>query len=160
MQVKIKKLKPTAKIPEYAKFGDAGMDVYCTDFFFDDFYIQYNTGLAFEIPFGYVGMLFPRSSTTAKDLILGNCVGLLDSGYRGELSFRYKAIHEKEMTYEWAYNQAVIPIDKSLFKGGIYGVGDKIGQIMIMPYPSIEFVESENLSESERGANGYGSTGK
>ncbi len=144
MQVKIKKLYPAAKIPKYAKEGDAGMDITAIEVKYESDYISYKTGLAFEIPDGYVGLLFPRSSNSTKDLILCNSVGVLDSGYRGEVEFRYKLV------------------GNGTFANGIhniYSVGDRVGQIIIIPYPSIEFIESENLSDSARGDQGFGSTG-
>lgn len=144
MQIRIKKLHPDAKIPQYAKPGDAGMDLYCTSIEYSDdlYFVQYNTGLAIEIPDGYFGLCVPRSSNSKKDLLLCNSAGIIDSGYRGEISFRYAIIRN------------TIP------RLRLYEIGDRIGQILILPYPQIEYVEVENLSESERGINGYGSTGQ
>jgi dUTP pyrophosphatase len=144
MQVKVKKQHPDAQLPKFGKPGDAGADLTCVSVTHTDDYIEYDTGLNFEIPEGYVGLLFPRSSNTKKDLLLGNSVGVLDSGFRGNVTFRYK------------YSGA-----KSGFSHGvkIYQVGDRIGQIIIMAIPAIEFVEATELSESERGSGGYGSTG-
>lgn len=144
MQIKIKKLDPAAKIPKYAKEGDAGMDITAIDVKYETDYISYKTGLAFEIPDGYVGLLFPRSSNSTKELILCNSVGVLDSGYRGEVEFRYKLVGNGTLAHG-IHN--------------IYSVGDRVGQIIIIPYPSIEFVESEDLSDSVRGDQGFGSTG-
>ena len=91
LNVKIQKLHPDSKIPQYAKHGDAGMDLTATSKWYDESgNVCYGTSLAFEIPTGYVGLLFPRSSNTKKDLILGNSVGVIDSGYRGEVVFKYK----------------------------------------------------------------------
>lgn len=136
MQIKIKRLHPDAKIPSYSKAGDAGMDVYAVSKQEKDKFIEYGTGLAFEIPKGFVCLVFPRSSLSNKDLILANHVGVLDSGYRGELIFKFRKIGEE-----------------------VYEIGDRIGQIIILPYPEIEFKESDELSETERGNNGFGSTG-
>lgn len=142
MQVNIKKLYEYAVIPNYAKDGDAGMDLTATSKSYDEHgNVVYGTGLAFEIPAGYVGLLFPRSSNTKKDLILGNSVGVLDSGYRGEVIFKFKAALK----------------DQHRMKE-IYEIGDRIGQIIIMPYPKIEFVEVDELSSSDRGVGGFGST--
>ena len=141
LKVKIKKLNENAVIPTYSKDGDAGMDLVSTSKSFDeDANIVYGTGLAFEIPKGFVGLLFPRSSNAKKDLLLSNSVGVLDSGYRGEVMFKFKFSNcdYSENTYE---------------------IGDKVGQIIILPYPQIEFEEAEELSETERGNGGYGSTG-
>lgn len=143
MEVKIKKLHKDAVIPKYAKPGDAGMDLTAVSMKIDEYgNICYGTGLAFEIPEGYVGLVFPRSSNCKKGVILTNCVGVIDSGYRGEVSFKFKEI-------------ALGNFSKVHYK-----VGDRVGQIIIMPYPHIEFVEVDELSETDRGTNGYGSTGK
>lgn len=143
MEVKIKKLHKDAVIPKYAKPGDAGMDLTAVSMKIDEYgNICYGIGLAFEIPEGYVGLVFPRSSNCKKGVILTNCVGVIDSGYRGEVSFRFKEI-------------ALGNFSKVAYK-----VGDRIGQIIIMPYPQIEFVEVDELSETERGTTGYGSSGR
>jgi len=142
MEVKIKKLHLDAVIPAYSKPGDAGLDLTATSIH-DDSYdnIVYGTGLAIEIPEGYVGLLYPRSSNSKTDLYLTNHVGVIDSGYRGEIMFKFRPINGIVDAY-------------------IYAVGDRIGQLIIMPYPSIKFVETDELSDSDRGNGGYGSTGK
>lgn len=144
LKVKIKKLVPEAVIPSYAKIGDAGMDLTAVSKEYDDYgNIVYGTGLAFEIPDGYVGLIFPRSSNAKKDLLLSNSVGVLDSGYRGEVLFKFKSLY---------------PTRSELYLD-IYKIGDKIGQIIILPYPQIEFEEVSELSDTERGTGGFGSTG-
>ena len=157
MKVKIKKLHPDAVIPSYAKPGDAGMDLTAVSMKVDDNgNICYGTGLAFEIPEGYVGLVFPRSSNCKKDVIRTNCVGVVDSGYRGEVSFKFRPHVE-------AANRIYPNGDFSLatwISAETYQVGDRIGQIIIMPYPQIEFEEVDELSETERGDQGYGSSGK
>jgi dUTP pyrophosphatase len=138
MQVKIKKLKPNAVIPTYAKEGDAGMDLVITSIINESKEdISYGFGISLEIPNGFVGLVFPRSSIRKYDLILSNAVGVIDSGYRGELqaTFKKTGLHK-------------------------YEVGDRGAQIMIIPYPPIEFVEVDDLSNTERGEGGFGSTGK
>lgn len=143
MKVNVKKLDSNAVLPTYAKHGDAGMDLTATSKSYDEHgNVVYGTGLAFEIPNGYVGLLFPRSSNTKKDLILGNSVGVLDSGYRGEVIFKYK------MTCGFIENK----------EGHAHEVGDRIGQIIIMPYPQIEFNLVDELSTTDRGIGGFGST--
>lgn len=80
MKVKIKKLNENAVIPSYSKQGDAGMDLVATSKIFDKYgNVEYGTGLAMEIPEGYVGLIFPRSSISKKDLALTNAVGVIDS---------------------------------------------------------------------------------
>jgi len=138
MKVKIKKLHPDAVIPSYAKAGDAGMDLTAVSAVNDNGrHITYHTGLAVEIPKGYVGLLFPRSSVYKTDMALSNCVGVIDSGYRGELMMKF------------AFND----------NSKLYEVGERVGQLIIMPYPQVEFEEVQELSSTDRGEGGYGSTG-
>ena len=138
MKVKIKKLHPDAVIPTYAKHGDAGLDLTAVEIEADEHVLTYKTGLAVEIPWWHVGLLFPRSSVYKTGQSLTNCVGVIDSGYRGEIMFKY----------------TVSPYAKE------YEVGDRVGQLVIMPYPMIEFEETEELTPTERGDGRYGSTGK
>ena len=150
MEVKIKKLHPNAVIPTYAKDGDAGMDLTAVTKSYDrDGNIVYGTGLAFEIPEGYVGLVFPRSSLSRLDIALSNCVGVIDSGYRGEVTVKFKPA--------MLFNREQRPI---ILNNRIYEVGERVAQIIIIPYPQITFVEADELSETERGAGGYGSSGK
>ena len=145
LQVNIKKLSDNAVIPTYAKDGDAGMDLTATSKSYDDHgNVCYGTSLAFEIPKGFVGLLFPRSSNTKKDLILGNSVGVLDSGYRGEVVFKFRELLPSERDIEFGARE--------------YEVGDRIGQIIIMPHPQIMFNVVDELSSSDRGIGGFGST--
>lgn len=148
MKVKIKKLHENAVIPSYSKDGDAGMDLTAIskEWDGDNSVWSYGTGLSFEIPKGYVGLLFPRSSIFKQDLSLSNSVGVLDSGYRGEVCFKFKELINPDTQHANDFET--------------YRVEDRIGQIIIMPYPQIEFEEVEELSETERGIGGYGSTGK
>lgn len=151
MEVKIKKLHKDAVIPKYAKPGDAGLDLTAVSMNIDEYgNICYGTGLAFEIPEGYVGLIFPRSSICKEQLLLSNAVGVIDSGFRGEVSFKFKP--------SVAFDKLGDLTSKLLY--GAYKIGDRIGQIIIMPYPQIEFVEVDELSETERGTDGYGSSGK
>lgn len=139
MKIKIKKLHKDAVIPSYAKPGDAGMDLTAVSATNDDGkHITYKTGLSIEIPTGHVGLLFPRSSVYKTNMSLSNSVGVIDSGYRGEIMLKYSFSQDSK----------------------IYSIGDRVGQIIILPYPQIEFEETQTLSSSERGAGGYGSTGK
>lgn len=151
MKVRIKKVHPDAVIPRYAKDGDAGLDLTATSMSYDEYgNICYGTGLAFEIPKGYVGLIFPRSSICKEQLLLSNSVGVIDSGYRGEVSFKFKP--------SLALDPLQCVTDRKLY--GVYKVGERVGQMIIMPYPSIEFEEVDDLSETERGDGGYGSSGK
>jgi dUTP pyrophosphatase len=144
MKVKIKKLSENAVIPTYAKEGDAGMDVVATRIINETLdSITYGTDIALEIPEGFVGLVFPRSSIRKTHLHLSNSVGVIDSGYRGEIQSTFKKI-------QGISNNA---LDN-------YKVGDRICQIMIIPHPTIQFIEVEELTSTERGEGGFGSTGK
>lgn len=143
MKVRIKKLNESAVIPSYAKDGDAGMDLVATSIISTtSTQITYGIGLALEIPFGFVGLIFPRSSVRKTRLMLSNCVGVVDSGYRGELQVTFNKVNQNSI----AEND--------------YKIGDRIAQIMIIPHPEIEFEEANELSDTERGEGGFGSTGK
>jgi dUTP pyrophosphatase len=143
MQVKIKKLSENAVIPSYAKIGDAGMDMVATKIINETLdSITYGTDIAVEIPEGFVGLVFPRSSIRKTHLFLSNSVGVIDSGYRGEIQATFKKI-------QGVSNNA---LDN-------YKAGDRICQIMIIPHPVVEFEEVEELSNTERGTGGFGSTG-
>lgn len=139
--VKVKKLRPYAVKPVYSKIGDAGLDLVATGFVsVNETHITYGTDLAFEIPEGYVGLIFPRSSIRNYTLSLANSVGVIDSGYRGEVQVTFNKIPSERPVY---YNQF-----------------DKIAQMIILPYPQIALVETDELSDSDRGTGGFGSTGK
>lgn len=140
MQVKFKKLDPNAVSPSYAKDGDAGMDLTATSVISNEpFQIVYGTGIAVEIPNGFVGLVFPRSSIRKYDIALTNSVGVIDSGYRGEIQVTF---HKKRGV-----------------ASNVYEIGDRICQIMIIPFPPVQFIETSQLSDSERGTGGHGSTG-
>lgn len=151
MEIKIKKLYEDSILPTKAHATDAGYDLYAHSRSYDnDGNVVYGCGVAMEIQKGYVGLVFPRSSNAKKDLLLSNSVGVIDSGFRGEILFKFKPSNVIEKP-DLAYIPEII---------SKYEIGDRIGQIIIMPYPEIEFVEVYELSDSERGTGGYGSTGK
>ena len=139
LKVKVKKLKENAVIPTYSNDGDAGMDLTICEIISEDSdSITYDFGLAFEIPHGYVGYVFPRSSIRKYDMLLTNSVGVIDSTYRGGVQGTFKKTGGKNKTYQ---------------------IGERAAQIIIMPYPKIFMVESDELSETVRGILGFGSTG-
>ena len=142
MNIKIKKLHPEAVIPSYSKEGDAGLDltaVTMTSVNEENYgYLEYDTGLSIEIPENHVGLVFPRSSISNTGLILANAVGVVDSNYRGPIKCRFKAIPNSN----------------------VYNSGDRVAQLIILPIPQITFEEVEELSTTERGNKGFGSTGK
>lgn len=146
MQVRFKKLNPAAVIPQYAKPGDAGLDLTAQTFEHilthtnggDVHFLQYGTGLAVEIPEGFVGLVFPRSSISDMGVLLSNSVGVIDSGYRGEIKARFKYTGR--------------PSER------VYQPGDRIAQLLILPYPKISPVEAVELTSTARGVGGFGSS--
>ena len=154
MQVKIKKVNSLAQIPSYAKDGDAGMDLIATSIISDTpEQITYGLGIALEIPKGFVGLVFPRSSIRKTGLQLSNSVGVIDSGYRGELQATFNKLFGSEGMYDEMKVNEMQPNE-------YYKVGDRVAQIMIIPHPDIQFEEADELSDTERGEGGFGSTGK
>lgn len=141
MKIKVKRLNELAMLPTKAHATDAGFGLYATSKTYDnDNNVVYGCGLAFEIPEGYMGLVFPRSSNAKKSLLLSNSVGVIDAGYRGEVTAKFKRLY---------------PISQ-----GEYAIGERFAQLIMMPIPVVEFEEAEELSESERGVGGYGSSGK
>ena len=138
IKLKIKKLNDRAKIPNYAKKGDAGVDLIATTTVSNGYFIEYGTDLAMEIPEGHVGYIFPRSSISKTDHYLRNSVGVIDSGYRGEIKVR----------------MSIPALGSKNYKNG-----DKIAQLIIMKLPWVDIEEVDELSETDRGEGGFGSTG-
>ena len=152
LTVKIKKLHPDAVVPTYAHETDCGMDLTAVSENFDKYgNVVYGFGLAFEIPEGYAGFIFPRSSNHKKGLLLTNSVGVIDSGFRGEVTAKFAS--RKFISYEGVVKPTFYVYDT-------YNIGDRVAQMVILPYPKVEFVEVDELSDTERGTGGYGSTGK
>lgn len=137
--LRVKKLVPAAVVPAYAKPGDAGLDLTATSAEFDSATrrLKVGYGLAMEIPEGHVGLIFPRSSVHKTGLVLSNCVGVVDSGYRGEVcSVFYVPAGAKP-----------------------YAVGERCAQLIVMPFPKMQIIEADELSATARGTGGFGSTG-
>lgn len=143
MKVKLKKLHLSAVAPKFGKPGDAGADLVATSVDYSrENQVVYGTGIAVEIPEGMVGLVFPRSSVRNYNLAMSNSVGVIDSGYRGEVMVTFN-VTEHDLDF----------VNK-------YHVGDRVAQLIIIPVPFIEYLVVEELSETERGAGGHGSTGK
>ena len=145
IDVKIKKLDPKAVIPFAATEHSAGLDLTAVKVGFSHSedgvpVLVYDTQIAIEIPEGHVGLLFPRSSLANKSLNMTNCVGVIDSDYRGSILLKFKV------------NTNTTPV--------IYVEGDRVGQLIIMPFPKVNFLEVEELTETVRGEGGHGSTDK
>ena len=140
MKVKIKKLHPDALMPQYGSNGAACFDLHTVKGGFVTNYSVFDTGLAFEIPEGHVMLVFSRSGHAFKsDTRLANCVGVIDHDYRGEVKVKLRC-------------------DSNINSLSIQA-GDRIAQAMIVPYPKVEFVWADDLSDTERGEGGFGSTG-
>ena len=163
MEINIKKLTTNAVLPSYAKEGDAGLDLTATSKNYisrsgkisktdiaesiEEYqdildYIEYGTGLAIEIPKGFVGLVFPRSSISKTDLLLCNSVGVIDSGYRGEITLRFGW---KNLTESQDPNNFNTPATQDILE---YNIGDRIGQLIILPIPQVTLKEVTTLSAS------------
>lgn len=144
MEIKFKKLDPRAVAPVRAHNTDAGFDLTATRITTElnecgQIILVYHTDLAFEIPEGYMALLVPRSSIFKKSLAFTNCAGVIDAGYRGEVMGKFRTTTD------------VVP--------AVFKEGERFAQLLILPVIDAHMVESDTLSESERGENGYGSTG-
>ena len=137
MIIKFKKLDLNAKIPTKAHLADAGFDLTATSLVNTREIATYGTGIAVQIPKGFVGLLFPRSSIYKKSLRLANSVGVIDSGYQGEIMFKF---------------------DKTK-SDPLYNIGDRVGQLVILPIPEVTFKEVTEFQGSDRSTGGFGSTG-
>ena len=140
MKIKFKKLRLDAKAPVRATDGSAGYDLFAAqvDELFTNM-VRCCSGIAVEIPRGFVGLVFPRSSIVKTDQRLANAVGVIDSDYRGEILV---ALH----------NHGSLP--RSIEPG------ERIAQLVIVPCLAAAFAEADELSDTERGAGGFGSTGR
>lgn len=146
MKIKIKKNHENAQIPKYESYGAACFDLTAVSkemkLLKTGPVIEYDTGLSFEIPSGFVGLIFPRSSIATKtNTFLANCVGVIDSDYRGTVKAQFKKATAEAMLVD-------------------YNKGDRIMQMMILPVEQVQFQEVNELSKTERGSGGFGSTGK
>tara|TARA_R100001086_G_scaffold249698_1_gene190425 strand:+ start:2129 stop:2566 length:438 start_codon:yes stop_codon:yes gene_type:complete len=144
MKLKIKKTNSEAQLPKQANSNDACFDLYACNMETTERYIQYDTGIGFDIPKGYVGLVFARSSSSNYDLALSNGVGVIDHGYQDSVKFRFRRHPIK------AFGQELPP--------KVYGVGDRIGQIMVIPRPQLELEVVEEFDTEDRGG-GWGSSG-
>lgn len=143
MELKFKRLSEEAILPIRANKTDAGLDLTATRITQEinecgQLILVYHTDLAVEIPEGHVGLLFPRSSIAKKSLTITNSVGVIDAGYRGEIMSKMRSTTD------------VVP--------AIYKPGERFAQLVIMPIPEITVVEAAELSEGDRGDNGFGSS--
>lgn len=138
MQLKFKKLHSNAVLPSHKNHGDAGMDLTAVSIEHTNHQSIHNYGIAVEIPEGHVGLLFPRSSVCKHSERLSNCVGVIDSGYRGPIKAVFDLL-EPAMEYK---------------------VHERTAQLVVIPYCHCNTEWAEELSDTERGEGGYGSTGR
>ena len=135
MKIKFKKTHPEAMIPVRGSVGAAAYDLVAVSKTESNYYTEYDTGIAVAIPEGYVGLLFPRSSISKHYAMqLCNSVGVIDPDYTGPIKLR--------------------------FRGYAYEPGDRVGQLMVMPNPDLEFEEVEELTSTFRGDGAFGSSGR
>lgn len=138
--IKYKKLHPAAVAPKQAYKDDAGFDLTVTSVKrIGAHKVEYGFGIAVEIPEGYEGEIRPRSSVHKNFTLLSNSPGTIDAGYRGEI---------KAVFYH-------IP-----FLSKVYEVGERACQLLIKPVPEVRYVESSELSDTDRSTGGYGSSGR
>lgn len=139
LPIKFKRIHPKAQIPKKQHKQDAGYDLTAVSVSYGiNRQVIYGTGLCVQIPDGYVGKIYPRSSIRKLSLTLSNSVGIIDAGYTGEIQVTFRQHDLSE----------------------IYNSGDRIAQLVIEKLIPVEFIEVDELDETERGAGGHGSTGK
>lgn len=143
MELRVRRLRPEARLPSRATAGDAGLDLYAAEAatLAPGERVSVGTGIAIEIPAGHGGLVLPRSGWAAKHgIALVNAPGLIDAGYRGEV--RVLLLNtDREESFDVA-------------------VGDRMAQLLVVPFAALEPVEAESLEDSERGEGGFGSTGR
>ena len=144
MEIKIKRLNERAKIPPFGTEFSAGADLYCAEeheiSVCSGQKCSIGTGISMEIPEGYVGLVFARSGLACKNgLRLCNSVGVIDADYRGEIKV---VLHNDS-----EYVREIKP-------------GERVAQMIVMPYPKVSFIEVEELSDTVRGESGFGGTGR
>lgn len=159
VNIKIKKLAENAVVPKYSCDGDACFDLVATSINVDyeKNIVTFGTGISMQIPKGYAGKIYPRSSIYKTSHWMRNCVGIIDSGYRGEIfikmSFGLKVEQSKKTKDQLGYCSMVKMIDS-------YKIGDRVAQMMIVENPRVTFTLVDSLEKSERGEGGFGSTGQ
>ncbi len=149
LQVNCIRLHPNAQLPKYSTEEAGGLDLTAISVTLRSIYnggmciakkFIYGTGVCIEIPVGYVGLLFPRSSIHKTGMDLTNCVGMIDSDYQGEIQMVFRMRNNGEECYN---------------------VGDKIGQLLVVPRTEVQICEVDKFTRiTARGTSGFGSTGK
>lgn len=155
MQFKVKRLTPTAKLPEKIDPNAVGWDLYVDSIEIKNGCLSIGTGVAVIPPDGYYFQLFPRSSQSKIPLVFGNSVGVIEPEYTGEILVKLRPvmdiyhsnINEGEKNYTFGFGYTI-------------NIGDRIGQLVLAPLVHSEIEEIEDLPETKRGSDGFGSTGK
>ena len=143
MELKFKKLNEKAVLPSRSHATDAGLDLTTYGFTQEvdasgKLVLVYHTGLAVEIPEGHMGLIFMRSSVASKSLTLTNAVGIIDRFFSGEITLKFKVTTDSIPT--------------------VYQEGERIGQLVVVPYPQFDPVFVDEIAEGDRGEKGYGSS--
>ncbi len=158
MKIKVKKLHPDAVLPTSSTSTDAGFDlVAIDDGEIKDTFIEYSTGIAIEPEPGYHTEIFPRSSVSKTNLVLANSVGLVDTNYRGIILVRFKIVPPIQSIQSILHNEP--KYETKYFKLSKFKKGDRIAQLVLRKTEKAEYEWAEELSDTQRGAGGFGSTG-
>lgn len=157
MNIKVKKLAVNATLPTKGSIGAGGWDLYASQVTTSYHGAVVGTGLSMEIPEGYMLCLVPRSSISKYAWYLSNSFGVIDSDYRGEIKFCFSAT-PTHLDIAEAHNLDIKGV--LTYEEFPYKVGDRIGQAFLLPIVETEWEEVEELTETERGEGGFGSTGK
>ena len=184
INVKFQKTHEAARVPTRAHWNDAAYDIWSFDMEEkDDGRLMYKTGIKMAMPDNYLALVFPRSSTSKRNLILGNCVAVFDAGYRGEILIPYKTLHYATHIYNndalWVNGQKVTSepelymqdynttsgvVDKIVREKSRYDVSperpERIAQILFIPRTDVAWEEVDSVDESERGEGNFGHTGQ
>lgn len=162
MELRVK-LSDGAPLPRHAKPGDAGLDLTTreTVTLAPGETKMVGTGVSVEVPEGYVGLVFPRSGLGSRGVNLSNCVGVIDSGYRGEIKAPLHNNHPTHVPVESAMEGGCFASYWAINPDGDITVekGERVCQLVVVPVVQVECVQVDELSDSERGSGGFGSTG-
>jgi len=151
--LKFKKTHENAITPIKANETDMCYDLFAVeDGKLSEMFIEYDTGIAFDIPEGYDVKVFPRSSISKYDLVLANCTGIIDNGYKDSVKCRFKVLYSHSaMINEKLY--------RTISDLKLYKKGDRIAQFTLVKKVNYKLEETDSLSDSERGLGGFGSSG-
>lgn len=173
--VKYQRMNEHARVPTRAHWNDAAYDLWAYDMEEKpDGRLMYKTGIKMAMPDNYVGLVFPRSSTSKRNLILGNCVAVFDAGYRGEILIPYKTLHHSvkhiipglppKLMSIAQYDPNTSSKDIIVPPSNRYEVSpekpERIAQILFIPRTDVDWEEVDSIDESTRGEGNFGHTGQ